>query len=35
MYIMEFILICSLIVNFCFAAPEIKKYYLKLKNKNK
>lgn len=32
---MDFILICSLIVNFCFACPEVKKYYLKLKNKNK
>ena len=32
---MEFILICSLIANFCFAYPEVKKYFLKLKNKNK
>ena len=32
---MEFVLICSLIVNFLFAAPEVKKLYLKVKNKNK
>ena len=32
---MEFVLICSLIVNFFFAAPEVKKLYLKFKNKNK
>ena len=31
---MEFVLICSLIINFLFAAPEVKKYYLKYKNKN-
>ena len=32
---MEFVLICSLIVNFLFAYPEVKKLYLKSKNKNK
>ena len=32
---MEFVLICSLIANFFFAYPEVKKLYLKFKNKNK
>ncbi len=31
---MDFILICSLIANFFFAAPIVKKYYLNFKNKN-
>ena len=30
---MEFILICSLVANFLFAAPKLKKYYLNYKNK--
>ena len=30
---MEFILACSLLVNFIFAYPEVKKYYLEYKNK--
>ena len=30
---MEFVLICSLIANFFFAYPEVKKLYLKFKNK--
>ena len=32
---MELVLICSLIANFFFAYPEVKKLYLKVKNKNK
>ena len=30
---MEFILMCSLFVNVCFAIPELKKYYLEYKKK--
>lgn len=30
---MDFILICSLFVNVCFAIPELKKYYLEYKKK--
>lgn len=30
---MEFILMCSLFVNVCFAIPELKKFYLEYKKK--